>query len=222
MHTTGSIHSQSWQLSWWPAAERGARSISTKRRPPRASATAGNRWGQMALLARRLVEAGVTFVTLNTAPDCLRWDCHANIVRENRPQPGPGGPNVGMELNGPPLDRALAALITDLHERDACRDVLLVVWGEFGRSPRINAAGGRDHWPRVGNVLLAGGGLKMGQAIGASSTDGGLVTERPVGPGDVLATVYKHLGIDPTQNAINLQGRPIPLLADGSAIEELF
>ena len=115
-----------------------------------------HRWGQMALLARRLVEAGVTFVTLNTAPDCLRWDCHANIVREKRPQPGPGGPNVGMELNGPPLDRALAALVADLTERDACRDVLLVVWGEFGRSPRINAAGGRDHWPRLGNVLFAG------------------------------------------------------------------
>ena len=181
-----------------------------------------HRWGQMALLARRLVESGVTFVTLNTAPDCLRWDWHASIVRENRPQPSPGGPNVGMEINGPPLDRALAALIADLSERELCRNVLLVVWGEFGRSPRINATGGRDHWPRLGSVLLAGGGLKMGQIIGASSPDGGLPTERPIGPGDVLATLYKHLGIDSDLNVVNLQGRPIPLLPDGRAINELF
>ena len=181
-----------------------------------------HRWGQMALLARRLAESGVTFVTLNTAPDCLRWDWHANIVRENRAQPSPGGPNVGMELNGPPLDRAFAALIADLSEREQCRNVLLVVWGEFGRSPRINPSGGRDHWPRLGSVLFAGGGLKTGQIIGASSPDGGLPTERPIGPGDVLATLYKHLGIDPSLNAVNLQGRPLPLLPDGNPIDELF
>jgi hypothetical protein len=181
-----------------------------------------HRWGQMALLARRLVEAGVTFVTLNTAPDCLRWDWHVSVVRENRPQPGPGGPNVGMELSGPPLDRALAALIADLGERELCRNVMLVVWGEFGRSPRINVSGGRDHWPRLGNVLLAGRGLKTGQVIGGSSPDGGLPAERPISPGDVLATLYKHLGIDPNQNAVNRLGRPIPLLPEGRAIDELF
>lgn len=180
-----------------------------------------HRWGQMALLARRLVEAGVTFVTLNTAPDCLRWDWHVSVTRENRPQPDPGGPNVGMEHSGPPLDRALSALIADLSERELCRNVLLVVWGEFGRSPRINTTGGRDHWPKLGSVLLAGGGLKMGQLIGASSPDGGLPTERPVSPSDVLATLYKHLGIDPKQKIVT-QGRPIPLLPDGKAIDELF
>ena len=176
----------------------------------------------MALLARRLVESGVTFVTLNTAPDCLRWDWHASIVKEDREQPGPGGPNVGMEWSGPPLDRALSALITDLSERELCRNVLLIVWGEFGRSPKINPAGGRDHWPRLGSVLLAGGGLKMGQIIGASSPDGGLPADRPVGPNDVLATLYRHLGIDPSLHAVNLQGRPIQLLPDGKAIDELF
>ncbi|MBI5760776.1 MAG: DUF1501 domain-containing protein [Planctomycetales bacterium] len=181
-----------------------------------------HRWGQMALLARRLVESGVTFVTINTAPDCLRWDWHVSITRENREQPSPGGPNVGMEWSGPPLDRALSSLISDLSERDQCRNVLLVVWGEFGRSPKINTTGGREHWPRLGSVLLAGGGLKMGQLIGASSSDGGLPTERPIGPSDVLATLYKHLGIDPSLNAVNLQGRPIPLLPDGRAIDELF
>lgn len=181
-----------------------------------------HRWGQMALLARRLVEAGVTFVTLNTAPDCLRWDWHASITRENRPQPDPGGPNVGMEYDGPPLDRALSALIADLSERDTCRNVLLVVWGEFGRTPRVNDRGGRDHWPRLGSVLLAGGGLKMGQIIGASSPDGGLPAYRPIGPNDMLATLYKYLGIDPHQNAVNFQGRPIPLLDGGQVIDELF
>jgi hypothetical protein len=181
-----------------------------------------HRWGQMALLARRLVESGVTFVTLNTAPDCLRWDWHASITRESRPQPDAGGPNVGMEHDGPPLDRALAALIADLSERDTCRNVLLVVWGEFGRTPRVNARGGRDHWPRLGNVLLSGAGLNMGQIIGASSPDGGLPDERPIGPNDVLATLYKHLGIDPHRNAVNLQGRPIQLLDGGDPIHELF
>lgn len=181
-----------------------------------------HRWGQMALLARRLVESGVTFVTLNTAPDCLRWDWHVSVTKETRPQPDPGGPNVGMEWSGPPLDRALSALITDLSERELCRNVLLVVWGEFGRSPKVNVTGGRDHWPRLGSVLLAGGGLKMGQIIGESSPDGGLPASRPISPSDVLATLYKHLGIDPNQNAVNLLGRPIPLLPDGKPIDELF
>jgi hypothetical protein len=180
-----------------------------------------HRWGQMALLARRLVEAGVTFVTLNTAPDCLRWDWHVSVFREDREQPGPGGPNVGMEHSGPPLDRALSALITDLSERDACRNVLLIVWGEFGRSPRINPTGGREHWPRLGSVLFAGQSLKTGQLIGASSPDGGTPIERPIGPEDVLATLFKHLGINPHQQAVNYQGRPIPLLPDGNAIAEL-
>ncbi len=180
-----------------------------------------HRWGQMALLARRLVEAGVTFVTLNTAPDCLRWDWHVSITRENRPQPDPGGPLVGMDHSGPPLDKALSALIADLSERELCRKVLLVVWGEFGRSPKINATGGRDHWPKLGSVLLAGGGLKMGRLIGASSADGGLPIDRSVGPSDVLATIYKHLGIDPKQKIVT-QGRPIELLPDGKAIGELF
>lgn len=181
-----------------------------------------HRWGQMALLARRLVEAGVTFVTLNTAPDCLRWDWHVNIVKETRHESGSAGPNNGMDLNGPPLDRALSALIADLSERERCHNVLVVVWGEFGRSPRINPSGGRDHWPPLGSVLLAGGGLKMGQIIGRSDGNGGMPALRPIGPSDVLATLYRHLGIDRNQQTVNLQGRPIPLLSDGKAIEELF
>lgn len=181
-----------------------------------------HRWGQMALLARRLVESGVTFVTLNTAPDCLRWDWHVSIVKEMREESGPAGPLVGTEPNVPPLDQALSALIADLSEREACRNVLLIVWGEFGRSPRVNPAGGRDHWPPLGSVLLSGASLKMGQIIGSSDANGGTPADRPIGPSDLLATLYRHLGIDPREQLVNLQGRPIVLLPDGKPIDELF
>lgn len=181
-----------------------------------------HRWGQMALLARRLVESGVTFVTLNTAPDCLRWDWHVSVVKEDRVEVGTAGPNVGMEHSGPPLDQALSALIADLSERELCRNTLLVVWGEFGRTPRINATGGRDHWPPLGSVLLSGASLKMGQIIGKSSPNGERPEERPISPSDVVATLYRHLGIDPSQNALNFQGRPVALLPDGKPIDELF
>lgn len=181
-----------------------------------------HRWGQMALMARRLVEAGVTFVTLDTAPDCLLWDWHVSLTRENRTVFGNQGGLNGMDVNGPPLDQALSALIADLSERDGCRNVLLIVWGEFGRSPRVNVVGGRDHWPPLGSVLLAGQGVKTGQIIGASDAQGGTPAHRPVGPGDLVATLYRHLGIDPTQSTVNLQGRPIQLLSDGKPVEELF
>ena len=194
----------------------------TEETPATRARYGSHHWGQMALLARRLVESGVTFVTLNTAPDCLRWDWHVSVTNEDREEGGPNGPKCGMEICGPPIDRALSALITDLSERDACRNVLLVVWGEFGRTPKVNERGGREHWPRLGNVLLAGGGLKMGQVIGSSGPIGELPEERPISPSDVLATLYRHLGIDPRAQAVNLQGRPIELLPDGKVIDELF
>lgn len=180
-----------------------------------------HRWGQTALLARRLVEAGVTFVTINTAPDSLCWDWHLNIVNDRRPADGSLGPSRGMDISGPPLDQALAALITDLAERGLNQKVLLVVWGEFGRTPRINSTGGRDHWGAVMSILLAGGGLKMGQVLGSTNSRGEIVTARPVSPTDVLATMYRHLGIDPSQHTIDGSGRPIPLLPDGKVIDEL-
>lgn len=179
-----------------------------------------HRWGQMALLARRLVEAGVTFVTLNTAPDCLRWDWHRNVVNEQRPAEGPDGPNRGMSISGPALDRALSALIADLHERGLSRRVLLIVWGEFGRTPRLNHNGGRDHWGSLGNVLLAGGRIPSGELIGASAPHGDIPVERPVSPTDLLATLYQHLGIDLQAQTINTLGRPIPLLPDGKPLFE--
>jgi len=182
----------------------------------------GNRWGQMGLLARRLVEAGVTFVTFNTAPDSLCWDWHRNIVDDKRPADGSGGPSRGMKISGPRLDQMLSALINDLYDRGLDKKVLLVVWGEFGRTPRVNKTGGRDHWGSLQSVLLSGGGLKVGQVIGKSNSKGEVPSDRPVHPTDVLATLYRHLGIATDQNAVNNAGRPIPILSSGRPIDELI
>jgi hypothetical protein len=180
-----------------------------------------HRWGQMGLLARRLVEAGVTFVTMNTAPDSLCWDWHLNIVNDDRPADGSDGPTRGMDISGPPLDQMLSALVTDLYERGLDRKVLLVVWGEFGRTPRVNKTGGRDHWGSLMSILMAGGGLKVGQVLGTSSSKGEVPATRPISPTDVLATMYRHLGINPTDHTVTREGRPIPVLPDGEPIREL-
>lgn len=182
----------------------------------------GHRWGQSALLARRLVEAGVSFVTINTAPDSLCWDWHLNIVNDNRPADGSLGPSRGMDLSGPPLDQMIAALVTDIYQRGLDKKVMLLVWGEFGRTPRINKTGGRDHWGPLMSILLAGGGIKVGQVIGQSNSRGETPVDRPIHPNDVLATVYRHLGIDPSSHTVTREGRPIPLLPNGEPISELI
>jgi hypothetical protein len=181
-----------------------------------------HRWGKMALLARRLVEAGVKFVTINTAPDSLCWDWHRNIVNDDRPADGSDGPSRGMDVSGPPLDEMLSALITDLYARGLDKKVLLVVWGEFGRTPKVNKTGGRDHWGSLMSILVAGGGLRVGQVLGASNKNGEIPVDRPIAPTDVLATMYRHLGIDTHQHTLTLQGRPIPILPDGEPIRELI
>ena len=182
----------------------------------------GHRWGQSALLARRLVEAGVSFVTINTAPDSLCWDWHLNIVNDNRPADGSLGPSRGMDLSGPPLDQMIAALVTDIYQRGLDKKVMLLVWGEFGRTPRINKTGGRDHWGPLMSILLAGGGMKVGQVIGQSNSRGETPVDRPIHPNDVLATVYRHLGIDPSSHTVTRESRPIPLLPNGEPISELI
>ena len=182
----------------------------------------GHRWGQSALLARRLVEAGVSFVTINTAPDSLCWDWHLNIVNDKRPADGSLGPSRGMDLSGPPLDQMIAALVTDIYQRGLDKKVMLLVWGEFGRTPRINKTGGRDHWGPLMSILLAGGGMKVGQVIGQSNSRGETPVDRPIHPNDVLATVYRHLGIDPSSHTVTREGRPIPLLPNGEPISELI
>jgi uncharacterized protein (DUF1501 family) len=127
-----------------------------------------------------------------------------------------------MDISGPPLDQMLAALVSDLYERGLDRKVLLVVWGEFGRTPRVNKTGGRDHWGSLMSILMAGGGLKVGQVIGASTSKGEVPATRPVAPTDVLATIYRHLGISPTAHTVTREGRPIPVLPDGEPIRELI
>lgn len=151
------------------------------------------------LVARRLVEAGARCVTLAFS----RWDHH--------------GDNFGaLRQDLPLLDRGLSALIQDLHDRGLDKDVSVVVWGEFGRTPTINKDGGRDHWPRVSFALLAGGGMRHGQVIGATDRLGGEASERPVGFGEVHATLYQNLGIDVNKVTVtDLTGRPQFLVEPG-------
>lgn len=163
-----------------------------------------NSSGQGMLLARRLVEAGVTFVTVRIPG----WDDHSRIAE-------------AMQKKGPDYDRAVAALVSDLHERGLDRDVLVVAMGEFGRTPRVNANAGRDHWGSVMSVLLAGGGLRVGQVIGASSEKGEVPAERPYRPENVLAMVYRHLGIDPSHTFPDFAGRPRYVLENRGLIAEL-
>ena len=181
-----------------------------------------NRWGQFALLSRRLVESGVSFVTINTAPDSLSWDWHRNIVNDNRPADGSDGPSRGMQITGPPLDQMISALITDLYDRGLDKKVMVVVWGEFGRTPRVNKTGGRDHWGNLMSILMFGGGLKVGQVIGESTPKGEIPSKRPVHPTEVLATMYRHLGLNPDGETVNRAGRPIPVLPEGRPISELI
>ena len=169
-----------------------------------------NPWGRSALLARRLVEAGVTFVTVNHyEADVDWWDDHVAIEK-----------NLRRRL--PPFDQALAALIADLHDRGLSKRVLVVACGEFGRGPKIDKQAGRGHWPRAMSALLSGGGLRGGQVVGATTADGGEPRERPLGPGDLLATVYRVLGIDPDQTVTDRQLRPVRLVESGEPIAELF
>ena len=121
----------------------------------------------------------------------------------------------------PILDHGLSALLRDLEERGMLDDVTIVAWGEFGRSPKINKNGGRDHWPKVGMAMLAGGGMRCGQVIGATDRQAGEATSRPVSYQDVLATVYRNLGIDALRTTIDdPRGRPRYLLEEGQLISE--
>jgi uncharacterized protein (DUF1501 family) len=191
-----------------------------------------NAWGQQCLMARRLVEAGVDVITTTfDGPPCGRvqnWDDHAvnHHVFD------------ALKFRAPTFDQAVSALIEDIYDRGLNRRVLVIVTGEFGRTPRISyvassgggvasgAAGtvqpGRDHWPNANTMLFAGGGIATGQVIGATDRRGEEVKERRVGPQDFLATIYRHLGIDYERVAINnFSGRPIPILNSGRPIPEL-
>jgi hypothetical protein len=181
-------------------------------------------WGQGCLLARRLAVAGAAVISLyidtpKTGPEFTNWDDHI----QNAGRPGHFGEYMKRRL--PYLDQALSALIEDVYARGLDRRILIVVMGEFGRTPRLstNAHGtGRDHWPQAYTALLSGGGLRLGQVIGSTNARGEFPKERPVSPQDLLATIYRHLGIDPRHELKDGVGRPIAVLPDGQPIAELI
>lgn len=156
------------------------------------------------LTARRLVESGVGFVTLSFGG----WDTH-----------GKNFDSLKKQL--PVLDRGIANLVTDLHDRGLGDDVVLVVWGEFGRTPKINMNAGRDHWSPAMGALVAGGGLKMGQAVGATTEKGERPKDRPYTVPQVMSTLYRAIGIDPSQTFANGSGRPMYVLDDREPVKEL-
>lgn len=172
---------------------------------PKPRGDAAPRMMEHFLMARRLVEAGARVVTVAFG----FWDYHGNNFRTAR-------------QDMPMLDQGVTALIEDLHERGLDRDVSVVVWGEFGRTPTINKDAGRDHWPRVSCAWLAGGGMRHGQVIGATDRLGGEAVERPVHFQEVFATLYHNLGIDVTKTTVtDLSGRPRYLVDDYGPIPEL-
>jgi hypothetical protein len=162
-------------------------------------------FGQSALLARRLVENGVRFVTINYAG----WDHHADIFQ-------------GLDKKLPEFDNGYSALIRDMDQRGLLKDTLVLAMGEFGRTPKVNDKAGRDHWGRAGSMLWAGAGVARGKIIGATDKNGAFVTDRPVRPADVAWTIYDALGIDPAKELLTPEGRPVSILAEGAPVNELY
>jgi hypothetical protein len=169
-----------------------------------------SRIGTGCLLARRLVESGARFVTVVDTG----WDTHQQIFKALPDALFPGSGKL------PALDRAYSSLITDLKERGLLETTLVVLMGEFGRTPKLNSQGGRDHWPRAGSVCLAGGGVRGGQVIGATDAYGEVPVERPVRPEDVAFSMLKLLGVDPAKEYL-AGNRPLKIMAEGSFISEL-
>jgi hypothetical protein len=174
-------------------------------------------FGQSCLLARRLVEAGVRFVTVNmfdTVFNRAGWDCHGAAPFSTF------GDYADFVL--PTFDQTFSALIDDLDRRGRLESTLVIAAGEFGRSPRINASGGRDHWPGVWSVVLAGGGVRGGQALGASDAHATAPVDRPVTPEDLAVTIYHSLGIGENASIIGPDGQSRPVLENGTVLRELF
>lgn len=194
---------QAFEMVTGPTA---GRAFDLEREDPRLRDRYGRtRFGQSCLLARRLVEAGVTFVTVSEGG----WDHHGQVFASCRRQlPG--------------LDAAVSTLVEDLHDRGLAEQVLVVVWGEFGRTPRINGNAGRDHWPGAFSAVLAGGGLRMGQVVGSTNSRGEQPTERALRPEDLIRTVYAVLRIDPLHEFASDSGRPMPVMNLGRPISELL
>jgi hypothetical protein len=173
---------------------------------PRHQGDGGPQWNDQLLMARRLVEAGARVVTLAYG----FWDTHGQNFK-------------ALNRQLPLFDCGISALVEDIHARGLDQDVTVVVWGEFGRTPKINKDAGRDHWARVNSVLLAGGGMKTGQVIGSTDSAAGEVKDDPVPYPSVLATVYRNLGLDPHAMVYDVSNRPSPILPSSvSPIEKVI
>jgi uncharacterized protein (DUF1501 family) len=159
---------------------------------------------QQMLVARRLVEAGCGFVTINYGG----WDMHGTIEQS-------------MKRRGPAVDHAVAAFVKDIAARGLTENVLLVISGEFGRTPRINRNAGRDHWAPLSTLALSGGRFRMGQVVGESMSKADVPKTAPIRPQDLMATIFHHLGLDPKTQFVNQAGRPVFMLEQGQAISEL-
>jgi len=162
-------------------------------------------FGQSCLMARRLVENGVRFVTVNYGG----WDHHEKIFQ-------------GLDAKLPEFDQGFSALIRDLDDRGLLADTLVACFGEFGRTPKVNDKAGRDHWGRAGSLIFAGAGVRRGLVLGSTDKNGAFVTDRPVRPADVAWTLYDALGIDPATEIVTPEGRPVTILAEGAPVRELF
>ena len=162
-------------------------------------------FGQSLLMARRLVEGGVRFVTVNYGG----WDHHKKIFD-------------GLDKKLPEFDASFARLLRDMDERGTLKDTLVACFGEFGRTPKINKDAGRDHWGRAGSMIFAGAGVARGKVIGATDKNGAYVTDRPVRPADVAWTIYDALGIDANRELMTPEGRPSHILTEGAPVQELY
>jgi uncharacterized protein (DUF1501 family) len=179
-------------------------------------------WAQQLLLARRLVEAGTAFITLDLSYHTASgtWDTHGDNI------PPYGGIKKGLGPLLPLFDHLITTLVSDLEQRGLLEQTLVIAMGEFGRTPQLGTQGstdGRNHWPYVMSMLLAGGGLKHAQVIGSSTKDGGAIQERPVTPGDLAATIYRYFGIPIDSTYTDPTGRVLNLLPNGGdVVKELF
>jgi hypothetical protein len=183
---------------------RARETFDVSREEPRVKDRYGPGLGEQLLLARRLCESGVGFVTIHYGG----WDMHGQIANS-------------MKQLAPQLDHSVAAFVSDLHNRGLDKDVLLVISGEFGRTPRVNQGAGRDHWAPLSTLALAGGGLKMGQIVGESSDKVEVPKTTPITPQDLMATVFHVLGIPQDLHYKDGSGRPVPMLDGGKPIKEL-
>jgi uncharacterized protein (DUF1501 family) len=175
-----------------------------KKESPKTLERYGKGLGEQMLAARRLCEAGCGFVTVTYSG----WDMHGNIARS-------------ITQRAPAIDQAVSAFVEDIHQRGLDKRILLVISGEFGRTPRVNRNAGRDHWAPLSTLALAGGGLKMGQVVGDSASKVDVPATTPIRPQDLMATVFHVLGLDPKLQFMSPSGRPVYMLEKGQPIAEL-